>query len=29
MIPTAGHFVQHDAQALVDRTIKDWLNARR
>jgi epoxide hydrolase 4 len=29
MIPTAGHFVQHDAQALVDRTIKDWLDARR
>jgi pimeloyl-ACP methyl ester carboxylesterase len=29
MIPTAGHFVQHDAQDLVDRTVKDWLNARR
>ena len=29
MIPTAGHFVQHDAEALVDRTIKDWLDARR
>jgi pimeloyl-ACP methyl ester carboxylesterase len=29
MIPTAGHFVQHDAEALVDRTIKDWLNERR
>ena len=29
MIPTAGHFVQHDAESLVDRTIKDWLNARR
>ncbi len=29
MAPTAGHFVQHDAEALVDRTIKDWLNARR
>jgi pimeloyl-ACP methyl ester carboxylesterase len=29
MIPTAGHFVQHDAEALVDRTVKDWLNARR
>ena len=29
MIPAAGHFVQHDAQALVNRTIKDWLNARR
>ena len=29
MIPSAGHFVQHDAEALVDRTVKDWLNARR
>ena len=29
MIPTAGHFVQHDAQDLVDHTIKDWLNERR
>ncbi len=29
MIPTAGHFVQHDAEALVDRTIKDWLDQRR
>jgi pimeloyl-ACP methyl ester carboxylesterase len=29
MVPTAGHFVQHDAEALVDRTIRDWLNARR
>jgi pimeloyl-ACP methyl ester carboxylesterase len=29
MIPTAGHFVQHDAQDLVDRTIRDWLNQRR
>ena len=29
MIPGAGHFVQHDAEALVNRTIKDWLNARR
>ena len=29
MIPTAGHFVQHDAQNLVDRTVRDWLNARR
>ena len=29
MIPTAGHFVQHDAEALVDRTVRDWLNARR
>jgi epoxide hydrolase 4 len=29
MIPTAGHFVQHDAEALVDRTVTDWLNERR
>jgi pimeloyl-ACP methyl ester carboxylesterase len=29
MIPGAGHFVQHDAEKLVDRTVKDWLNARR
>jgi pimeloyl-ACP methyl ester carboxylesterase len=29
MIPTASHFVQHDAEALVDRTIKDWLDERR
>lgn len=29
MVPTAGHFVQHDAEALVNRTIKDWLDARR
>jgi epoxide hydrolase 4 len=29
MIPSAGHFVQHDAQDLVDRTVKDWLNERR
>jgi pimeloyl-ACP methyl ester carboxylesterase len=29
MIPSAGHFVQHDAQDLVDRTIRDWLNERR
>ena len=29
MIPGAGHFVQHDAQDLVDRTIRDWLNQRR
>jgi pimeloyl-ACP methyl ester carboxylesterase len=28
MIPTAAHFVQHDAEALVNRTIKDWLAAR-
>jgi len=29
MVPTAGHFVQHDAAPLVDRTIRDWLDARR
>jgi pimeloyl-ACP methyl ester carboxylesterase len=29
MVPTAGHFVQHDAEALVNRTIKDWLDQRR
>lgn len=28
MIPEAGHFLQHDATALVNRTIHDWLNAR-
>jgi len=29
MVPTAGHFVQHDAEALVNRTVRDWLNERR
>ncbi len=29
MVPTAGHWVQHDAEALVDRTVKDWLDERR
>ena len=29
MIPKAGHFVQHDAEALVNRTIRDWLDARK
>jgi pimeloyl-ACP methyl ester carboxylesterase len=29
MIPNAGHFVQHDAQDLVDVTVRDWLNQRR
>lgn len=29
MVPTAGHWVQHDAEALVDRTIRDWLDQRR
>jgi pimeloyl-ACP methyl ester carboxylesterase len=28
MIPSAGHFVQHDAEKLVNRTIKDWLAQR-
>jgi pimeloyl-ACP methyl ester carboxylesterase len=29
MIPTAGHFVQHDAEAMVNKTVRDWLNERR
>ena len=29
MFPNAAHFVQHDAAAQVNRTIKDWLDARR
>ncbi|HEY8572173.1 alpha/beta hydrolase [Phenylobacterium sp.] len=29
MIPDAAHFVQHDAEKLVNRTIRDWLVARR
>jgi pimeloyl-ACP methyl ester carboxylesterase len=29
MVPTAGHWVQHDATDLVDRTVRDWLNERR
>jgi pimeloyl-ACP methyl ester carboxylesterase len=29
MVPTAGHFVQHDAEGLVNRTVLDWLNERR
>lgn len=29
MIPGAGHFVQHDAEALVNKTIRSWLNDRR
>ncbi len=29
MFPNAGHFVQHDAEAQLDRTVKDWLDARR
>ena len=28
MIPGAGHFVQHDAEKLVNRTIEDWLAQR-
>lgn len=28
MIPSAGHFVQFDAMALVNRTVRDWLDAR-
>jgi epoxide hydrolase 4 len=29
MVPDAGHFVQHDAADLVNRTIRTWLDARR
>ena len=29
MIPSANHFVQHDAEALVNRTVRDWLDQRR
>ncbi|HEY7797237.1 MAG TPA: alpha/beta hydrolase [Hyphomonadaceae bacterium] len=29
MIPTANHFVQHDAAPLVNKTIRTWLDARR
>jgi epoxide hydrolase 4 len=29
MIPTAAHFVQHDAEALVNSTVKGWLDQRR
>jgi len=29
MFPEAGHFVQHDARDQVNRTIVDWLKARR
>jgi pimeloyl-ACP methyl ester carboxylesterase len=28
MVPDAGHFVQHDAAPLVDKTIRSWLDAR-
>ena len=29
MFPQAAHFVQHDAKDQVNRTVKDWLAARR
>ena len=29
MFPQAAHFVQHDAAAQVNRTIRDWLDARK
>ena len=29
MFPQAGHFLQHDVAPQVNRTIRDWLNARR
>ena len=29
MIPSAGHFVQHDAEALVNKTVRSCLNERR
>lgn len=29
MIPDAAHFVQHDAEALVNRTVRDWLAQRK
>ena len=29
MIPTAAHFVQHDAEALVNTTVRGWLDQRR
>jgi pimeloyl-ACP methyl ester carboxylesterase len=29
MIPSADHFVQHDAETLVNKTIRSWLNDRR
>ena len=29
MIPTAAHFVQHDAEALVNRTVRSWLVERK
>jgi epoxide hydrolase 4 len=29
MIPSADHFVQHDAETLVNKTIRSWLDDRR
>lgn len=29
MAPTAGHFVQHDAETLVNKTVRGWLEERR
>jgi pimeloyl-ACP methyl ester carboxylesterase len=29
MIPTAAHFVQHDAEALVNKTVRSWLDERK
>lgn len=29
MIPTAGHFLQHDAEAYVNRTVRNWLDQHR
>lgn len=28
MAPEAGHFVQHDAEGLVNKTVRDWLKQR-
>jgi len=29
MVPTANHFVQHDAETLVNKTVRGWLDARK
>jgi pimeloyl-ACP methyl ester carboxylesterase len=29
MFPNAAHFVQHDAEAQVNRAVRDWLNAHK
>lgn len=29
MAPEAGHFVQHDAESLVNKTVRGWLDQRR